>query len=89
MLIVVGTIDSTLEVLMPVIRPAFIIKVCPMIIKHLFFMDVVCFVIGQNPGSSKSTLEPKKKSIDIRSLSKTIRHERCIVTCNKTVYTFL
>lgn len=46
---------------MPVIRLAFIITVCPMIIKHLFFMDVVCFVIGLNPGSSKSTWESKKK----------------------------
>lgn len=61
---------------MPVIRLAFIITVCPMIIKHLFFMDVVCFVIGLNPGSSKSTWESKKKkkkkSTDIHSLSKTI-----------------
>lgn len=79
---------------MPVIRLAFIITVCPMIIKHLFFMDVVCFVIGLNPGSSKSTWESKKKKkrsllISTHSPKPSARHERCIATCTKTAYTFL
>lgn len=49
-----------IQVLMPVIRPTFFLTVCPIIIKHLFFMDVLCFVIGPNPGSSKSTWAPER-----------------------------
>lgn len=82
---------------MPVIRLTFIPTACPIIMKHLFIMDVVCFVIGPNPGSSKSTWEPERGLLISASLTRpSDRHERCIVTCKekkkkkkKTVYIFL
>ena len=42
-------------------------------------MDILCFVIGPNPGSNKSASGTKMRSVTKLSG----RRERCIVTCKK------
>lgn len=76
-----NTLTFTILVLKLVIRLTFISTVCPIIIKHLFFMDVPC-----------NWTKSRKKSINFWNQKETApsdRHERCIVTCKKTACIFL